>query len=89
MEHFKILMYYSNLGYDVMLTTIAGKDGIRMVKRYSHIAERHLICEQIYEHDRLMDVDTFRQVATFLYNDIQEQDIKKEFRTSYQEYLKE
>jgi hypothetical protein len=85
----QIILNYSSLGYDLIFTTIVGKDAIRMVKRYSHIAEKHIVSEQIYNHEELCNEKTLRSVANFLYNDIQEQEKTKTFRQSMSEYLKD
>lgn len=68
-----VLLSYSSLGYDVSFTSIFGKDAIGMTKRYSHIAERELYCQQIFEHDN-MNLDRLRKVCDFMYENIQEQE---------------
>jgi hypothetical protein len=42
---------YSSLGYDLYLTTIFGRDGIRMTKRYSHKFEKPVSSQQIWTHE--------------------------------------
>jgi hypothetical protein len=77
---FKSIIDYCLLGYDITLTNLYGKEAIRMVKRYSYIAERPLICEQIQGHDILLkDENRFDEVLNFLYNDIQLQEETKNY----------
>lgn len=78
---------YSALGYDITLTFMYGKEAIRMVKRYSHPAKRHLICEQIYEHDKLNDEWEIHKITKFLYDDIQKQEAEGIYRQSNEEWL--
>ncbi len=85
---FDQLKNYSSLGYDVSLTYIVGKEGIRMVKRYSNSAERHLVCEQIYQHDKLTDTYQLNKILDFLYQDIQKQEKTKNYRESIETWLK-
>jgi hypothetical protein len=73
------LTFYCNLGYDITLTQLYGKDAIRMVKRYSHIAEKEVICEQIIEHDALRDEHYLNKVLTFMYENIEQQEKTKTF----------
>ena len=87
MELFKILIHYSNLGYDITLTSIVGKDGIRMVKRYSHKAERSLVCEQMSEHHKLLDKKRLQETIQFLYDDIKNQEETGIYRQTTEEYL--
>ncbi len=70
---------YASLGYDVTLTTLYGKEAIRMVKVYSYKAERKLTCEQIIEHDNLKDPENLHRILDFMYNDIQRQEETKEY----------
>ena len=78
---------YSALGYDISLTSLFGKEAIRMVKRYSKPAERHLICEQIYSHDKLIDEWEVHKITQFLYDDIQKQEAEGIYRNSGEEWL--
>jgi hypothetical protein len=88
-EFFAKLKEYSDLGYDVMLTSFFGKDAIRMVKRYSYVAEKPLVCEQIYSHDDLINSDTLNRVLDFMYNDIKNQEETKTYKEPMEDYLKE
>jgi len=76
--NFDLLKHYCDLGYDVYLTSIFGKDGICMTKRYSHKAERKLQCLQIWDHARIDT--TLEQVCTFMYSDIEEQEASGNYR---------
>lgn len=67
-------IHYACLGYDVTLTSIYCKDGIRMVKRYSHPAERSLTCIQICDHESLKSIDKVHDILDYMYNNIQEQE---------------
>jgi hypothetical protein len=78
---------YSALGYDISLTSLFGKEAIRMVKRYSKTAERHLVCEQIYSHDKLTDEWEVHKITQFLYDDIQKQEAEGIYRNSGEEWL--
>jgi hypothetical protein len=79
-SHFKIIMEYAALGYEVTLTLLYGKEAIRMVKIYSHKAKAPVVCEQIQEHDILLkDESRFNEVLNFLYNDIQLQEETKNY----------
>lgn len=78
---------YSALGYDITLTFMYGKEAIRMIKRYSHPAKRHLICEQIYSHDKLNDDWEVHKITKFLYDDIQKQENGTIYRKSIEEWL--
>lgn len=78
---------YANLGYDVSLTSIVGFDGIRMVKRYSHVAEKALISEQVVSYDELKSEESLEKILRFLYEDIQNQEKTKEYRSSTAEWL--
>lgn len=74
-KRFEKLIEYSSLGYDITLTNLFGKDAIRMVKRYSHKAEKALYCEQVADHEQLLyDEDRFLDTIRFLYKNIQEQE---------------
>lgn len=69
------IIQYSALGYDITFTYIYGKEALRMVKRYSHKAEKSLCCEQIVDHEKLLyDEDRFLDIIRFLYKDIQNQE---------------
>jgi len=73
---FQQLIDYSSLGYDVTLTRLFGKDAIRMAKRYSHKAGQPIICEQIQNHESLINQEfRLNEVLQFLYDDIQEQEV--------------
>jgi len=73
MEALKIFKYYSDIGYDVFFTKIFGKEGLKMVKRYSYKAERSLVCTQIFEYSEKNDKE-LRECLLFMYNDIEEQE---------------
>jgi len=64
---------YSDLGYDISLTSLYGKEAIRMVKRYSHKREGEIVCEQICCHENLKDLVRLHEIIQFLYEDIQRQ----------------
>lgn len=81
-SHFNSLRSYSDLGYDVTLIRIYGKDGIRMRKRYSHVREKEVICEQVWNHDRLEDLDEFNDFLDKLYNNIKEQEETGKYQSS-------
>lgn len=74
MEFLETCISYSCLGYDITLTSIYYKQGIRMVKRYSHTAERPLTCEQVFDHEKLKDPEQLYKITQFLYEDIIEQE---------------
>lgn len=69
----KVCKSYSDLGYDLYLTSIFGKDGIRMTKRYSHKFEGPVSSQQIWTHERL-DPESLHKLTDFMYNDIREQE---------------
>lgn len=73
MEGLDIFKHYSNLGYDVFFTRIYGKEGLKMIKRYSYKAERPLICTQIFEYSDKTEKD-IKQCFQYMYEDIQEQE---------------
>jgi hypothetical protein len=83
---FQQLIDYSELGYDVTLTSLFGKEAIKMVKRYSYTAKQPLVCEQIQDHKSLL-IDDFRlhQILQFLYDDIQEQEESGEYYKPFEE----
>ena len=89
MELLQMLINYASLGYDVSFTSIVGHEGIRMVKRYSHPAEKHLICEQVMPYDEAKDEERLHTILTFMYEDIQQQEKTGEYRSSIAEWLKE
>jgi len=65
---------YHDLGYNLYLTDLYGKDGIRMEKRYSYKAEKMLFCEQIIHHDRIIDTEYLETILDFLYKEIELQE---------------
>lgn len=71
---FKWCKDYSALGYDVYLTSLFGKDAIRMVKRYSYKSGSPVVCEQICEHESLLDLAKLHEILNFMYNNIQSQE---------------
>ena len=74
-NRFKKLIEYSELGYDVTLTNLYGKKAIRMVKVYSYKAEKPICCEQIADHQELLqDENRFLNTMKFLYENIQKQE---------------
>lgn len=82
------IKHYSELGYDITLTSIYGKDAVRMVKRYSVPAERALICEQIVDHDEIGDNDYTFDFFNYMYENIQNQEqTKKYYESNYLTFL--
>lgn len=75
-DFFKQLKDYCDLGYDISMTHICGKDAIRMIKRYSYKAEKPLYCEQIVNHEKLENEEYLQNVLDFMYNHIQQQEEK-------------
>ena len=80
--YLKTCREYSDLGYDLYLTSICGKDGIRMTKRYSYKFEGQVHSQQIWSHDRL-DKENLHTIVNFMYKDIQEQEESGEIRDIY------
>jgi hypothetical protein len=68
------ILDYADLGYEISFTNIYGKDAVLMRKRYSHPAERALICEQIFDHEHVKNKGRFAHLLNWLYDDIQEQE---------------
>jgi hypothetical protein len=73
-EYLKAVLDYTWLGYEITLFTLHGKDGIRMRKTYSYIAQQPLICEQIIHYSNLSDTLQRSNIFEFLYENIQEQE---------------
>lgn len=73
MEGLDIFKYYSDLGYDTFFTRIFGKEGLKMIKRYSYKAERPLTCTQIFEYSDKTEKD-LRECLQYMYDDIREQE---------------
>ena len=76
------ILDYCDLGYDFSPTMLYGKEAVRMVKRYSHKAERKLMCEQIFHHDELKNMDRLLIILDFMYQDIQQQEKSGEYYES-------
>lgn len=76
-------IHYSILGYDINLGSVYGKDSIKMTKRYSHVREAKVYCEQIQEHEQLRNTERLAQVLDWMYNDIKEQEKTKKYFEPY------
>lgn len=80
-SHWETIKSYSSLGYDISLTTLYGKDAIRMVKRHSHKRGSSIVCTQVSEHDKLDDLERFNDTVDWMYNDIQNQEETEEYQS--------
>ena len=74
MDQLKAILSYAALGYEVSFTTVYGHEMVLMKKAYSHKAEKPLICEQIFKHEKAFDEKRFAELLDFMYEDIQEQE---------------
>lgn len=74
-DYLKLCINYCELGYDISLTSVYGKEAIKMVKRYSHPAGDRLESIQIINHERLLDDKYYSSnVIRFLYEQIEERE---------------
>ena len=80
MNYLEHCIEYIDLGCEVSLITIFGKDAIQMVKTYSHPAKRKLLCQQMWSHNRLTNEGQLFNILKFLYDDIQKQEETGEYR---------
>jgi hypothetical protein len=87
MKQLQMFIDYAMLGYDVSFTSIVGHEGIRMIKRYSHPAERSLVSEQIFAYDEAKNEERLHSVLQFMYEDIQQQEETKDYRQTTAEWL--
>jgi hypothetical protein len=68
------ILDYASLGYEISFTQIFGKDAILMRKRYSHPANKPLVCEQMFNHGDARNNHKLHLVLEFMYRDIQKQE---------------
>lgn len=78
-DFFYWIRSYCDLGYDVTLTQLHGKEAIRMVKRYSFKRGDSITCEQIIEHDNFKSEERLQKILQFCYDDIQRQEETKDY----------
>jgi len=73
-SHWESIKSYSGLGYDISLTNVYGKEGVKMFKRFSYIRKAPVVCIQVVEHDELDDLEKFNDIIDWMYRNIEEQE---------------
>lgn len=69
-------MFYNDMGYDLFITSMYGKSGLKMNKRYSYpLQKENISCFQICHIENLeSDPEYLSDIVDFLYRNIESQE---------------